>query len=178
MRQRLLGWMLAAAALAPGYAAAQAPRPTTRQTAPARPAPAPAAPQGLQVPAAATLVILIKSTLVAFSQANRTNIYHVFHGLGSDAFRAGHTPDGLAQQFAAFRNAKVDLYPVIVLNPQLIQQPAIQQNRLHLVGFFPTSPVRINFDMWFEPSEGQWKMAQLGLNLSQAPAQPPQQPNR
>lgn len=164
--------------LQPAVAAAQN-RPAARPAAPA-PAPArPAAPQQSQIPQAAGLLVLIKSSLIALNQANLTGNYQVLYALGSDTLRSTTNPQNLAQSFAPFRQRQVDLSPVIYLNPQLARNPTIEGGRLHIVGAFPTSPLRINFDFWFEPSQGQWKFVQLNTSLSpvaQAPAQGQQQP--
>jgi hypothetical protein len=174
MRFGVAGATMAAGLLVPSLALAQAQ---------SRPAQTPQAQQqSLQVPSAEALLILIRTTLLAFDQANKTNIYHVLHGLGSDRFRAANSPERLAQVFAPFRANNIDLTPVAIMAPQLSRAPAIEQGRLHLVGFIPTQPLRVNFDMWFEPSQGRWKMAQMDVGLVQAPAQAqqqsPQQPSQ
>lgn len=170
--------LLAAAAvfILPAAADAQN-RPATAQ--PAAPTPArPVAPQQSPVPQPAGLLVLIKSSLVALNQANLTGNYQVLYALGSDTLRASTNPQNLAQSFAPFRQRGVDLSPIIYLNPQLSRPAAVEQGRLHLVGSFPTTPLQITFDFWFEPSQGQWKFVQLNTNLvpiAQAPAQGQQQ---
>lgn len=195
MRNFVLAGM-AAAALLPAAAAAQnRPAPARQPTAPAQPArpaqsaqparpaqsaqPARPAQQQSQIPQAAGLITLIKGSLVALNQANQTGNYTVLHALGSDGLRASATPQSLAQSFLGFRQRNVDLSPVIFLDPQLARQPAIEGGRLHLVGSFPTQPMRITFDIWFEPSQGQWKFVQLNAGLTpaqQAQGQQQQQP--
>lgn len=145
--------------------------PTVRPTQPAAQTLRPTAPQQSQIPQTAGLIILIKASLIALNQANQTGNYQVLYALGSDGLRARTNPQNLAQSFTAFRERRIDLNPVIFLNPQLSRQPAIESGRLHLVGSFPTNPLRLNFDFWFEPSQGQWKFVQLNTNLSPATAQ-------
>lgn len=187
MRKFILAGM-AAAALLPAFASAQNRPAAPRQPgAPARPAPpaqpprAPAAQQS-QIPQAAGLLVLIKGSLIALNQANQTGNYSVLHALGSDNLRATTNPQTLAQSFAAFRQRNVNLSPAIYLDPQLSRPAAIEGGRLHLVGSFPTQPLRITFDFWFEPSQGQWKFIQLNAGLvpvqGQQQQQPPQQPRR
>ncbi len=185
---RLIGLAAATALVLPAAALAQG----TSRPAPARPVPAPARPaqpaqptpqqQQSQIPQAAGLIVLIKSSLIALNQANQTGNYQVLYALGSDTLRAQTNPQNLAQSFAPFRERRIDLNPVLFLNPQLTRNPAIEGGRLHLVGSFPTTPLQINFDFWFEPSQGQWKYVQLNTNLSpaaqQQPAQQPQQQRR
>lgn len=119
------------------------------------------------VPGPEALTVLIKMTLAALNQANRTNNYSVLWALGSDTFRQANTPQSMADGFAGIREARLDLSPMILLTPQLVQLPAIEQGRyLHLRGFFATQPSRIDFDLIFEPSGGQWKLS--GLSVSRA----------
>lgn len=150
----------------------QAPAPSATAPQVARPA----APQQSQIPQAAGLVVLIKGSLIALNQANQTGNYTVLHALGSDNLRRTANPQSLAQSFAGFRQRNVDLSPVIYLNPNLTRPAAIEGGRLHLVGTFPTQPMQITFDFWFEPSQGQWKFIQLnaGLVPVRAQQQPPQ----
>jgi hypothetical protein len=163
MRHIALLGLAVIAAMQPVPAVGQNPSPQVQAAPPIRPA----LQQQSSIPQATGLLVLIRSTLVALHQANMTGNYAVLWAVSSDKFRAANTPQGLAQGFAGFRNARVDLSPVIYLDPQVSSPPAIEANRLHLVGFFPSSPARINFDLFFEPSQGQWKLAQINASLSQ-----------
>lgn len=177
---RLIGLAAAAALAMPATVLAQA---TPRPGVPRPAAPAPArltqppqpAPQQSQIPQAAGLIVLIKSSLIALNHANQTGNYQVLYALGSDSLRTQTNPQNLAQSFAAFRERRIDLSPVIFLNPNLSRNAAIEGGRLHLVGSFPTTPLQINFDFWFEPSQGQWKFVQLNTTLSPVAQQPQQQ---
>lgn len=174
MRNVIMSTLAGVLFLSPTAIVAQAPTPSNSPR-PAVPAQRPAQVQAPQVPPAAAMLVLVRSTMLALDQANKTNVYHVFYGLGSDAFRASTTPDKLAAGFAPFRTRNVDMSPVAILAPQLSRPPAIEGNKLHLVGFFPSSPLRIVFDIYFEPSQGRWKMARADVSLTQAPPQPAQQ---
>jgi hypothetical protein len=39
---------------------------------------------------------------------------------------------------------------------------------LRVTGFFPTQPERVDFDLLFESSEGQWKLFGIHVDTSQA----------
>ena len=166
-------------ALLPGLAVAQAqPRPpATTQQRPTTPAPArPAGGPQLQVPQPAGLLILVRGTVSALNQANLTGNYSVLHALGSDTMRTNTNPQSLAQGFINFRQRGVDLSPALVLNPQFTQQVAISGGRLHLVGRFPSQPMAVTFDLWFEMSQNRWKPVQINVGLAQAQAQQGQPP--
>jgi hypothetical protein len=125
-----------------------------------------------QLPPPEAMIILIRSSLVALSHANLTNNYGVLNGLGSTGFRAANSPAQLAQKFEAFRSNKIDMNPVVFLTPQLTQQPSVVNGKMRLVGFFPSTPMRVNYDLTFEPDQGTWKLFGIGVNLAQAQAQP------
>jgi hypothetical protein len=122
--------------------------------------------QQLQVPPPESMVIMIRSSLLALSQANQTNNYAVLNALGSDSFRTTNPPQRLSENFAAFRANRIDLSPVSLINPQLSAQPAIVDGRLRLVGFFPSQPMQVNYDLSYEASAGTWKLHGLAVNLT------------
>ncbi len=129
-----------------------------------------AAPQGqIQMPAPEAMIIMIRSSLVALSQANVTGNYSVLNQLGSPEFRQTNTPDRLSQVFASFRTNNIDLAPVVFVTPQLSQAPRIENGKLRMIGNFPTQPMRVDFDLQFEPSGGIWKLQGMAVNLSPAP---------
>jgi hypothetical protein len=123
--------------------------------------------QQVQLPPPEAMIILIRSSIVALSQANVTNNYTVLNTLGSRTFRASNSPTQLAKVFESFRANKVDLTPVVYINPQLTVQPSLDNGRMRLIGNFPSEPMQVNFDLTFEPDEGTWKLFGLGVNLSQ-----------
>ncbi len=136
-----------------------------------RPAPAaaqPAQPSGqAQLPAAEAMIILIRSTVVALNHANLANNYTVLNALGTPSFRQVNSPQRLANAFAEFRTNRIDMNPVVFLTPQLTVQPTIQDGKMHLTGFFPSQPMRVNFELTFEPDQGVWKVQDLSVNLQQ-----------
>ncbi len=130
----------------------------------------------IQMPPPEAMIIMIRSSLVALSQANVTNNYQVLNALGSNNFRQANPPARLAQLFASFRSNNIDLAPVVFVTPQLSQQPKIENGKLRLIGFFPTQPMRVDYDLEFEPADGIWKLYGLSVNLNAATQNPGQQP--
>jgi hypothetical protein len=170
-----LAAMLAAAITPSAFASNTADAQKTRQIAmadvtkqAAQPPQSPPAPAQIQMPPPEAMIIMIRSSLVALSQANTTNNYAVLNALGSDSFRQSNPPARLAQIFAPFRTNNIDLTPVVFVTPQLSQQPKIENGRLHLVGYFPTQPMQVLYDVQYEPSGGVWKLYGLSVNLNQA----------
>jgi hypothetical protein len=184
MKTRLfMQFSLCAAALlsnvAPGpVIAADAKKPVVTAQAPAPFALAPVAQAPvaqIQMPPPEAMIIMIRSSLVALSQANVTNNYQVLNALGSDSFRNANSPARLAELFAPFRTNKIDLAPVVFVTPQLSQQPSLNNGKLRLTGYFPTQPMRVDYDLQFEPSGGIWKLYGISVNLNQTPPAQTQQ---
>jgi hypothetical protein len=141
----------------------------------------PEAPE-IVLPSAETVVILIRTTLLSLNDAMRTGNYTVLRDVASPSFREANSAGRLSQIFADVAAKNLDLAAVAILGPQLSQAPSIDQNkRLHISGYFPGNPVQLNFDLIFEPVNGQWRLFGLSVvpapsatpNASAAPANPP-----
>ena len=174
-RRRSLRALIAAAALIASAAHAQKP---AQAQAPSH-AQAPAqAPTPAQIDRNGVL-ILIRSSLLALDQANKTGNYTVLREIGAPAFQA-NSAARLGEIFAKQRNDNLDLSGVAVIDPQLSLLPQIEANGLmHLSGFFPSVPTQVNFDLLFAPVNGQWRLFGISVFVgSMAPAapEPPQHP--
>ena len=119
------------------------------------------------------VLILIRSTLLALDQANKTGNYTVLRDIGAPGFQS-HTAARLGEIFAKLRNDNLDLSGVAVIEPQLNLLPQIEANGLmHLAGFFPSVPTQVNFDLSFAPVNGQWRLFGISVSIGQsAPAAP------
>lgn len=165
----LLAAALAGAAFtgAPAYAQAKK-ESRSAAKAPAAPAPANIDRNGV--------LILIRSTLLALDQANKTGNYTVLRDLGAPAFQV-NTDAKLAEIFASQRSQGIDLNGVAVLEPQLTLLPQIETNgMLHMAGFFPSVPMQVNFELLFAPAQGQWKVFGVAVNLANGSPQAPDTP--
>ncbi len=102
---------------------------------------------------------LIRSTLLTLNDANRSGNYSVLRDLAAPGFQAKNTAADLAQIFAELRHRHVDLFAVAVMAPQLQATPSLDdKGMLRLTGFFPTQPLRINFDLLFQNVDNQWRL--------------------
>jgi hypothetical protein len=122
----------------------------------AAPTEALAAPKPAQIDRNGVL-ILVRSTLLALDQANKTGNYTVLRDLGAPGFQV-NSAARLGEIFAKQRNDNLDLSGVAVIDPQLNLLPQIEANGLmHMAGFFPSVPTQVNFDLLFAPVNGQWR---------------------
>lgn len=130
-----------------------------------QPAPAQAAPA---VPPPEVMLILVRNAVIALDQANKTNNYSVFHGLGGPMLQQS-SPEKLAQSFASLRDAKVDMQATAVLNPQLIEPATVTKDGiLNMVGLFPSQPLQLRFQIAYQSVAGSWRLG--GMNVAVVPA--------
>jgi hypothetical protein len=132
-----------------------------------------ASPNGPNMPDQAKMAILIRTMIIALNQANMTNNYSVLRDMAAPSFQEANSPEDLSEIFAALRERDLDLGPITIINPQLFRDPMIDdRGRLRLIGFFPSRPEQVNFDLAFEMVDGEWKLFGIGVNTSrEAPAQ-------
>ena len=151
-----------------------------RQHAPA-PQPAAEAPKQKQqiTIGSVELALLIKSAIMALQQANQTGNYSVLRDLGTPVFRERFDQAKLTAAFANLRSRNVNLSPVMILTPNLTKQPELTpENQLHLVGDFPTQPLKIQYELLFLSIDGVWRIEGIAIdavpaaNAAQASAAP------
>src|SRR5260221_4348321 len=172
----LLNTQLQARGLAP-VQTAQAPAPKAAPNGPApKPAPSPPqAPKPAQIDRNGVL-ILIRSTLLALDQANKTGNYTVLRDLGSPDFQ-NNSAARLAEIFTQQRRDNIDLSGVAVIDPQLTLLPQIEANgMMRMAGFFPSVPTQVNFELLYAPVGGRWRLFGLSVSFGQAAPAAPQPP--
>lgn len=121
------------------------------------------------------VMILIRSTLIALDQGNKTGNYTVLRDIAAPGFAASNNPARLAEIFANLRREKVDLSGVLVLEPQLTTLPELdERGMMHFAGVFPSVPLQVNFELLFAAVDGQWRLFGVSTNLGSAtPTAPP-----
>jgi hypothetical protein len=173
--------------------AEEAKQPLVQQPAPqsepnqAQPAPEPPVPLVTQAPHASQsavnqanaelVVTLVRTALVAVDQANVTGNYTVLRDLGAPGFRDKNSAADLAQIFAPIRDQKINLAPVVLLDPKITRANLDNQNMLHIAGTLATKPA-VNFELLFQPIGGVWRIYGVAITPVQPAADAPRaQPN-
>jgi len=119
-------------------------------------------------------VMLVKNVLTAVNHGNLTGNYTVLRDLGSAAFREKNSAARLAEIFQNLRERKLDLSPILVLDPQFTQAPEMNQaGQLQLVGFFPTRPLQVRFALVFQRVEGGWIIDTISVGATEPQSPPP-----
>ena len=92
----------------------------------------PTTPNGVQ------LLIMIKTTLIAYSQANMTGNYSVLRDLAAPGFQQVNSVARLSEIYREERNKNLDLSPVVLLKPELLRPVAVdERGLLKYRGLFP-----------------------------------------
>jgi hypothetical protein len=128
------------------------------------------------LPPADVMLGLIRTTIVAVNQANQTGNYTVLRDLGAPDFRNANDASRLAAIFQVLREQGIDFTPLLQIPPEVSEAPAIDASGLmRLTGFFPTEPLRVNFDMSFQIVNGGWRPYTISVYLArvEVAVQPP-----
>lgn len=118
----------------------------------------PAVPNGVQ------LLMMIKTTLIAYSQANMTGNYSVLRDLAAPSFQQVNSVARLSDIFRDERNKHLDLSPVVLLKPELLR-PVVVDGRgfLNVEGYFPSKPEMVQFMLVFQNVVQRWQLVALGV---------------
>jgi hypothetical protein len=124
-----------------------------------------------RVPPERALEALVKSSLLSFNDANVTGDYAVFHARLSGPFRQQFPIERLKETFKEFNEKHIDIDIIAAYPPTYAPPPSIDSDgKLLVKGFFPTEPVRVNFELEFIPSDGEWKLIRIHVKLDQPPS--------
>ncbi|MEQ1647522.1 MAG: hypothetical protein ABL898_02960 [Hyphomicrobiaceae bacterium] len=111
---------------------------------------------------------LIRATLLALHDANRTGNYTVLRDAAGPTFQSRYSSADLAIAFSKAR-ASIDLAPAALSAPRLSAPATInQQKALILSGAIPANGSSLRFEMEFEPVAGHWRLAALAVGTGPA----------
>jgi hypothetical protein len=120
----------------------------------------------LRVPNAELQEVLIKASLLTFNDANVTGNYAVLHAKVSKPFRDQFSPEKLAEIFKEFRDKHIDFDIIASKKPIGTEEPKISDNGiLGIKGYFDTTPSRVNYDLAFIMSDGEWKLIKINVDV-------------
>lgn len=135
-----------------------------------KPKPPPSLDAAGKVPPETRLVALIRGAILGLNQGNLTGNYAVMRESAAAGFQAGNDLPHLAAVFAPLRQRQLDLSPVAVIPPALAKPPTIDKNGfLQLLGYFPSRPEQVSFEMVFALERGEWRLFGIGVESSAAP---------
>ena len=119
-----------------------------------------------KVPNATLQEMLIKAALLSFNDANVTGNYSVFHAKLSKPFRDQFPPEKLAETFKGFRDQHVDFELIVAKQPVPVEEAKVDDRGvLTIKGYFDTQPSRVNYDLAFILSDGDWKLIRINVDV-------------
>ncbi|MGE3829557.1 MAG: hypothetical protein AB7F76_01065 [Parvibaculaceae bacterium] len=113
----------------------------------------------------------VKYVVIAVDQANQTGNYEVLHSLGSPKFQETTTTEVLAKSFEPMRKSGLDLSTVLLYKPRLSSKPELVNGVLRATGYFPTQPLKVNFDILWILKDQHLLLHGLILNPAKEEAQ-------
>ena len=132
------------------------------------------------MPDAEKIVLLLRNTLITLNDAIQTGNFTVLRDMGAPGFRDANSAARLSQAFSNIASQGIDLSAVSIIAPQLTEPPGLDQQKgmLHLKGYFPGTPVQINFELLYQVVDGRWRVFALSVQPANSTAQPPSVPGK
>lgn len=122
--------------------------------------------QGLDMPSPFVQEILIKSILVTLNDAVASDNFAVLHAKISKPFRDQFPPEKLRTVFKDLVE-KHAVFDAIVASPVIPEEDARidEKGVLRLKGRFDTTPKKVKYQLGFIPSDGQWKLSGVSIDI-------------
>jgi hypothetical protein len=112
---------------------------------------------------------LVKGALLSFNDANVTANYSVLHAKSAKAFRDQFSPQKLATIFKEFRDKNIDFDVIAAKTPIFVEEPKVDDKGvMSLKGYFDTTPSRVNYDLAFVKSDGDWKLIKINVDVKKS----------
>jgi hypothetical protein len=122
--------------------------------------------RALDMPSPFVQEILIKSILVTLNDAVASDNFTILHAKISKPFRDQFPPDKLRGVFKDLVE-KHAVFDAIVASPPVAEEEAKidEKGVLRLKGRFDTSPKKVKYQLGFIPSDGQWKLSGITIDI-------------
>jgi hypothetical protein len=122
--------------------------------------------QALDMPSPFVQEVLIKSILVTLNDAVASDNFTVLHAKISKPFRDQFPPDKLRAVFKDLVE-KHAVFDAIVASPIIPEEDARIDDKgvLRLKGRFDTTPKKVKYQLGFIPSDGQWKLSGVTIDI-------------
>jgi hypothetical protein len=122
--------------------------------------------RALDMPSPFVQEVLIKSILVTLNDAVASDDFTVFHAKISKPFRDQFPPDKLRAIFKDLIE-KHAVFDAVVASPVIAEEAAKidEKGVLRLKGRFDTTPKKVKYRLGFIPSEGQWKLSGVTIDI-------------
>lgn len=120
----------------------------------------------LDMPSPFVQEVLIKSILVTLNDAVTSDNFTVLNAKISKPFREQFPPERLRTVFKDLVEKRA-VFDAIVASPVIPEEDARidEKGVLRLKGRFDTSPKKVKYQLGFIPSDGQWKLSGITIDI-------------
>ena len=120
----------------------------------------------LDMPGPAAQEVLVKSILLTLNDAVAADNFTVLHAKISKPFREQFPPEKLRAVFKDLVE-KHAVFDAIVASPVIPEEDARidEKGVLRLKGRFDTTPKKVKYQLGFIPSDGQWKLSGVTIDI-------------
>lgn len=124
------------------------------------------APVAQELPPDEELQTLVEESLLDFNAAVQAKDFGSFHDKISALWQGQITAEQLQEIFQVFIDSEIDIAPIEQLTPEFSEPPAITpEGTLEVVGFYPTQPSRVSFELTYCYEDPAWKLAGIQVNV-------------
>jgi hypothetical protein len=122
--------------------------------------------RALDMPSPFVQEILIKSILVTLNDAVASDNFTILHAKISKPFRDQFPPDKLRGVFKDLVEKHAVFDAIVASSPVAEEEAKIDEKGvLRLKGRFDTSPKKVKYQLGFIPSDGQWKLSGITIDI-------------
>jgi len=115
-------------------------------------------------PTALVGTILVKNTVIALGHALNTGNFSVLRDLAAPSFREANDAASLAGIFADLKRRKIDLTPIVALDPVFREATLLNNNQaLQVTGYFPSRPMSVTFNIIYQDVAAQWRPISISV---------------
>src|SRR5207248_3965711 len=120
----------------------------------------------IDMPGPSAREVLVKSLLVTLNDAVMSDNFTILHAKISKPFRDQFPPEKLRAVFKDLVE-KHAVFDAIVASPVIAEEEAKidEKGVLRLKGRFDTSPKKVKYQLGFIPSDGQWKLSGITIDI-------------
>ena len=123
---------------------------------------------GKQLPTDEKSKALILDSLLDFNKAIQDKSFDGFHTKISRAWQEQITADKLKEVFQQFIDKKLDISSIKTVDPILSEPPEINSDGLLVLkGYYPTHPLKVNFQLKYIYEHPAWKLFGIKVNVNE-----------
>ncbi len=107
-------------------------------------------------------------TLLQWNNAIKSQDFTAFYANIADLWKQETNPAELKQAFARFIELQADISGIADVKPMFTDAPQVDDNgNLVMAGYYPTSPLRVHFELRYTLESGDWKLIHINVRLAE-----------